>query len=157
MFIYKKEIKSINDNEKHVYVVRTVSLYKSIFNKMKNRLVRSKKGECTISGLANKSDPDYLSTEFTSSLTISIDEEYQGEGYSKKMWSFMIKNIERECPEINNEKMFFIDGDGSDGYWDHIGCKINRYGYDYLGLRELEGKGYEKSITLCKLKGFCKK
>ena len=146
MLIYKKEIKTI-DNE-YVYIIRKVSLYK-----LKNKI-----GECTISGLAkNKVDPDSLTCEHTCSLTISINEEYQKKGYSRKLWSFMIKNIEREYPDISNEKMFFIDGDGSAGYWDHIGCKTNRYGYDYFGLRNLEGRGYEKSITFGELKSFCSK
>jgi hypothetical protein len=154
MLIYKKEIKPAYEPN-HVNIVRTVSLYKSIFSREENRLIRSKKGECVISGLARKTDDtDCLSYGSTCSMTISIDDECRQLGYSREMLACMIKNIEREWPEIPFEKMFFIDADASSGFWDHIGFVENRYGYDYFGLRELEGKGYEKNVTLGDLKAF---
>ena len=97
---------------------------------------------------------DCLSYGSTCSMTISIDDDFQKKGYSRKMLACMIKNIEREWPDIPLEKMFFIDADASAGFWDHIGYVENRYGYDYFGLRDLEGKGYEKNITLRDLKAF---
>ena len=147
MLIYKKEIKPAYELD-HVNIVRTVSLYK----KEKNGLICSKKGECVISGLAKNTD--CLSYGSTCSMTISIDDDFQKKGYSRKMLACMIKNIEREWPDIPLEKMFFIDADASAGFWDHIGYVENRYGYDYFGLRDLEGKGYEKNITLRDLKAF---
>ena len=154
MLIYKKEIKPAYELD-HVNVVRTVSLYKSNFSREENRLIRSKKGECVVSGLAQKADhPDCLPYGSTCSMTISIDDEFQKNGYSREMLACMIKNIEREWPEIPLEKMFFIDADASTGFWEHIGYVENRYGYDYFGLRELEGKGYEKNVTLRDLKAF---
>jgi hypothetical protein len=154
MLIYKKEIKPSYEPD-HVNIVRTVSLYKSVFSREENRLVRSKKGECVISGLAKKTDhPDNLPYGSTCSMTISIDDEFQQKGYSREMLTCMIRNIEREWPDIPLEKMFFIDADASSGFWEHIGYVENRYGYDYFGLRELEGKGYEKNVTLRDLKAF---
>ena len=50
--------------------------------------------------------------------------------------------------------MFFIDADASAGFWDHIGYVENRYGYDYFGLRDLEGKGYEKRISFENLQKY---
>ena len=102
-------------------------------------------GECTISGS--------FDTGETCAVTISIDEKYQGRGYSNLLWKEMILQIEREHPSIRPDQMFFIDADASAGYWDHIGFTLNRYGYDYIGNRKkLEGRGYEKVITFRKLK-----
>jgi hypothetical protein len=50
--------------------------------------------------------------------------------------------------------MFFIDADASNGFWDHIGMTLNRYGYNYNGKRNLVGRGYEKVITFSKLYKF---
>ena len=97
-------------------------------------------GECTVSGR--------FDTGETCAVTISIDEAYQGLGHSRLLWTEMIRSIEYEHPSIRPDQMFFIDADASAGYWDHIGFKPNRYGYDYNGNRmNLEGKGYEKVIT----------
>ena len=104
----------------------------------------AQKGECTISGR--------FDTGETCAVTISIDEEYQGLGYSRLLWIEMIKQIETEYPAIRPDQMFFIDADASAGYWDHIGFIPNRYGYDYTGNRKMEGKGYEKVITFKKIK-----
>lgn len=101
-------------------------------------------GECTISGS--------FDTGETCAVTISIDEKYQGRGYSNLLWKEMILQIEREYPAIRPDQLFFIDADASAGYWGHIGFTLNRYGYDYIGNRKLEGRGYEKVITFRKLK-----
>ena len=101
-------------------------------------------GECTITGR--------FDTGETCAVTISIDEAYQGLGYSRLLWMEMIQLIKDEYPSIRPDQMFFIDADASAGYWDHIGFKPNRYGYDYTGNRDREGRGYEKVITLQKLK-----
>jgi len=94
-------------------------------------------GKCKIYGEFDR-DTCYVS--------ISIDEKYQGFGYSRLMWRYMFDNCLSEYP-IRYDQLFFIDADASDGYWDHIGFVSNRYGYDYNGKRDLEGKGYEKVIT----------
>lgn len=101
-------------------------------------------GECTITGR--------FDTGETCAVTISIDEAYQGRGYSRLLWTEMIQLIKDEYPSIRSDQMFFIDADASAGYWDHIGFTPNRYGYDYKGNGDREGRGYEKVITLQKLK-----
>jgi len=88
-------------------------------------------GKCSVRGNLEK----------TCSVSIHIDEKYQGLGYSKLMWKKMFENM-KDIPEL-----FFIDADASCGYWDHIGFVKNRYGYDYKGRRELIGRGYEKVIS----------
>jgi len=104
-------------------------------------------GECSISGSFNTGE--------TCAVTISIDEAYQGRGYSLLLWKKMIQQIEQEYPSIRSDQMFFIDADASAGYWEHIGFVTNRYGYDYNGNRkQLEGRGYEKVITFRQLQLF---
>lgn len=88
------------------------------------------------------------------SMSIGIDDEYQGKGYSKIMILTMLNKMKEELPNIHSDIMFFIDADASAGYWDHIGMTTNRYGYDYYGKRKLEGCGYEKVITFAKLYKF---
>lgn len=100
-----------------------------------------KRGECTLKGTFN--------TGQTCSVSISIDEDYQKCGYSKLLWINLIQQIEET---IRPDQMIFIDADASGGYWEHIGFTLNRYGYDYNGKRDMEGKGYEKVITFEKLK-----
>ena len=103
-------------------------------------------GECTVSG--------HFDTGETCAVTISIDDVYQGLGYSRLLWKEMIRQIEHEYPAIRPDQMFFIDADASAGYWDHIGFTHNRYGYDYKGKgnrMNLEGRGYEKVIIFKKL------
>jgi hypothetical protein len=104
-----------------------------------------KKGECALTG--------QFDTGETCAVTISIDEAHQGLGYSRLLWAEMVKQIEATYPAIRPDQMFFIDADASAGYWDHIGFKPNRYGYDYSGNRKnLEGRGYEKVITFKEIK-----
>jgi len=66
----------------------------------------------------------------------------------------MVENIKLDYPRIRGDQMLFIDGDGSGGFWGHIGMKPHRYGYDYRGGREYEGKGYEKMLTFQDLVNF---
>jgi hypothetical protein len=150
MFIYKKEVFPTENDL--VFVSRKVSFYKSVIHPFTKRLIRTKKGECFIEGYSNAKNPDSIDYGYPFSLSIHIDEDCRGFGYSKKMWKTMISNIKRECPSVSPEKMFFVDADASAGYWEHLGCIENRYGYDYnCKTRELEGLGYEKVITLRQL------
>lgn len=106
-------------------------------------------GELSIEGVYGP-NLDCFDSGNTCSLSISILDKYQNRGYSKLMWEQMIKHLKKE--NIRQDQMFFIDADASTGYWDYIGMTINRYGYDYKGKRELEGRGYEKVITFNYLK-----
>lgn len=89
----------------------------------------------------------------TCSLSISIQDEYQGRGYSRILMKEMIRQCELEIT-MKPYQLLFIDADASNGFWDHIGMKLNRYGYDYKGKRQIEGRGYEKVITWQDLKKF---
>ena len=88
----------------------------------------------------------------TCDLGISIDESYQHKGYSRIMIKRMVEELEHEG--VHQNQLFFIDVDASGGFWDHIGMKLNRYGLDYKGKRNMEGRGYEKVISLEALRQF---
>jgi GNAT superfamily N-acetyltransferase len=87
----------------------------------------------------------------TMSMEISIDEEHQKKGYSKRLIKALcqfIRIIEPNC----TEQLLFIDTDASGGFWEHIGMKPNRYYERFTPDRE--GGGYEKVIAfeeLCKV------
>jgi hypothetical protein len=134
-YFYKKEIR-------YETIVRTVELVD-----VHGTVV----GDCTISGNAVTGTNECLDTGNTCSLTISIEPEFQSYGHSRRMWQVMCRCLEHEYP-IRSDQLFFIDADASAGYWDHIGMTLNRYGYDYHGTRELEGRGYLKCITYSQLK-----
>jgi hypothetical protein len=140
MLIYKK----VTTPNFHLYqTTRMVSLY----------LDGMKRGDCCLTGLS-EDNTECLFSGNVCSLTISIDKEYQQLEYSREMWRMLVKQIEEEYPDFPRDKMFFIDADASLGYWDYMGFMLNRYGYDYKGKRELEGRGYEKVITFQTLKNF---
>jgi hypothetical protein len=110
------------------------------------------KGELVIEGIYGSNNECFDSGN-TCSLSIYISEEYQKRGYSKFLWKKMLNQINNEY-NIRDDQMFFIDADASNGYWEYIGMKENRYGYNYKGKRYLEGKGYEKVITFKELCDF---
>jgi len=88
-------------------------------------------------------------TGATHSMSISLDDSFQKKGLSKKMIKHMVDNIRNVTPE----QLFFIDTDASEGFWDHIGMKINPH-YNYTENTKAEGEGYEKMITFQELKKF---
>ena len=110
---------------------RSINLYKN------DKII----GELSIEGIYGP-NLDCFDSGNTCSLSISIVDEYQNNGYTKLMWKEMIKNLKKE--NIRKDQMFFIDVDASCGYWNHIGMIDNRY---YERNRSVEGKGYEKVIT----------
>ena len=85
------------------------------------------------------------------SMEISIDNDYQHKGLSRPL----IKNL-LETAKLDDNTLLCIDADGSDGFWEHIGFRNNRYGYDYDGKRQLVGKGYEKICTVRDIKKWIK-
>ena len=82
-------------------------------------------------------------------MTISIEPEYQGKGITRMMIQKMISSI-----ELPDDHILCIDVDASEGFWDYIGMKLNRYGLDYRGKRNLVGRGYEKTMTWSQLKQY---
>ena len=94
----------------------------------------------------------------TNDMHISIDNNYQGNGFTKIMMKYMIDKIYEDIPEMvdRGDQMLFIDADASDGFWDKIGMvESKRYGYNrnprYI---QREGAGYEKYITINNLYKF---
>lgn len=85
---------------------------------------------------------------FTHSLTIGIEDNYTKLGLSKYLIYYMVHYIKQEKGPL--DMLFYIDTDASGGFWDYIGMTKNRYGY-YSGNRNIEGKGYEKKISLKEL------
>jgi hypothetical protein len=111
-------------------------------------------GHFTIEGKGYDEFEECFDSGNTCSMTISLDDEIQGKGLSRIMIEHMVENIKLDYPRIRGDQMLFIDGDGSGGFWGHIGMKPHRYGYDYRGGREYEGKGYEKMLTFQDLVNF---
>jgi hypothetical protein len=111
-------------------------------------------GHFTIEGKGYGVNEECFDTGNTCSMTISLDDEFQGKGLSREMIKCMVTNIKMDYPRIRGDQMLFIDGDGSGGFWGRIGMKTHRYGYDRTSGREYEGIGYEKMITFQELENF---
>ena len=130
------------DNQKH----GNFKVYKAV---LWDNLNNTEIGYFSISG------PEFNTGE-TMSMNISIDDNYVGKGYARKLIKHNCANIRKNYPQIRSDQLLLIDADASEGFWEKIGMKINRYGIDSNTRRNLEGKGYEKSITfneLCKFGG----
>ena len=82
--------------------------------------------------------------EETWSMSIYIEDEYQGKGYSRQL----IKTVIDPLPDT---QLLYIDTDASNGFWNHIGMKPNRH---YNSRRKIQGAGYEKVIDVKTLKCF---
>ena len=114
--------------------------YTTYFSRLINNENNNEIGEFTMSGIFDSGN--------TVDMSISIEEEYQGQGISRELVRLLCYYImEYAYPNIRKDQLLFIDSDASAGFWDHIGMKENPYGIDYVGNRDLEGRGYEKLIT----------
>tara|TARA_A100001015_G_C14745936_1_gene615580 strand:+ start:338 stop:829 length:492 start_codon:yes stop_codon:yes gene_type:complete len=92
----------------------------------------------------------------TNSMSISVEDDYQGNGYTKIMMKHMIDKLYKDIPDMIGDYMLFIDADASEGYWDKIGMEVSRrYGYGRIPkYADREGAGYEKYITIDKLNKY---
>ena len=127
------------DNQKH----GNFKVYKAV---LWDNLNNAEVGYFEISG------PEFDTGE-TMSMGISIDDNYIGKGYTRELIKYLCNTIKTVYPQIRGDQLLFIDVDASDGFWDKIGMKENRYGIDSNTTRNLEGQGYEKYISfydLCK-------
>jgi hypothetical protein len=116
-------------------------------------------GHFTIEGMGE--NKEHFDTGNTCSMTISIEDDFQGISFQKKglsriMIHYMVTMIHEDYPKIRDKQKLFIDADASGGFWDIIGMKENPV-YDYVGNNEPEGKGYEKVITFKELETFANK
>ena len=113
----------------------------------------------------------------TSSMGINLDDTLQKKGLSRIIIKYMIKILQNKG--ISDHQKLFIDGDGSGGFWDSIGMRENPYGYDFKNnmfvdsnykhtrtiiegekkktVTFIEGKGYEKVITVKELYDWANK
>lgn len=92
----------------------------------------------------------------TNSMSISIENDYQGNNYTKVMMKHMIDKLYEDIPDMIGDYMLFIDADASDGFWDKIGMiESKRYGYNRIPKYvDREGAGYEKYITINKINKY---
>lgn len=82
-------------------------------------------------------------------LSIHIDEAYQKQGWSRYLFKKLFQSV-----NLDPDTLLVIDADASGGYWDYLGFKPNRYGYNYMGRRLFSIKGYEKIATVRDVKRF---
>ena len=100
---------------------------------------------------------DNLGPGQTNSLTISIEDDYngisfQGHQLARLLITSMIyelKKLEKKL-NLNPNLVLSIDGDGSGGFWDKIGMEYNRY-EERFNRPNINYRGYQKTITLQKL------
>jgi hypothetical protein len=148
--MYKLEyLDKFMNNKDEIHIYYSIKKINNCFERLLQLVLKNGDiiGEFGISGTGMNNQFD---SGETNSLTISIEDKYQGFGYSKIMIKYMIDMIYNDIPFMNGEQMLFIDADASDGYWDRIGMKESkRYGYNRIPRYvERDGAGYEKYITI---------
>ena len=149
--IYKVEYldKFMNEEYKDEIRIYSIKKTKHFFERLIQLVLKNGDiiGEFGITG--NGINHQFDSGE-TNSITIRIEDKYQGFGYSKIMIRYMIDMIYNDIPDMNGDQMLFIDADASDGFWDRIGMRESkRYGYNRSPrYTNREGAGYEKYITI---------
>lgn len=86
----------------------------------------------------------------TADMSIRIDNEYKGKGYSKGLIKTLCAYIRKHhYPRIREDQLIFIDMDASEGFWEEIGMTSNK---TYVTNRDnAVGKGMEMEITFRKL------
>ena len=87
-------------------------------------------------------------------MNIHVDDELLKKNLSRLLVGVLIKQILQEGIIINKEQLLVIDGDGSGGFWNHIGLYKGRHSYmsNRPKSRRLNStEGAEKEITFSKL------
>lgn len=82
----------------------------------------------------------------TFSLSIGIEQEYQGKGYSLQLMKAACQAV-----EIPEDKKMYIDTDASEGFWNYLGLVPNPMYLFTEEQRDVEGAGYEKYIVFSEL------
>lgn len=98
------------------------------------------------------------------SMGIFVNEAYEGIGFARnmiKMALIALQNLTNNSilsdPENNfggslESQIVSIDGDGSGGFWEHIGMYEDaKAGYDYVGKQKRRCIGMEKIIPIIKM------
>lgn len=73
-------------------------------------------------------------------MNIYIEDEYQGNGFSKQMVKFLLDHL-NWCEDT----LLYIDTDASSGFWDKFGM-----------IKNTNGNGYEKVVAIKNINGFIK-
>lgn len=90
-----------------------------------------------------KTEVGHFTIDFgtTYSLSIGIEQAYQGKGYSLQLIQAACRDL-----DIPPDKKLYIDTDASEGFWNYLGLVPNPL-YDFTEeQRDMEGAGYEKYI-----------
>jgi hypothetical protein len=139
-----KIINETNLNLNENYIIYTSYLY----NQNNEQI-----GYFSIEG--NQTNNILFNSGNTISMNISIEDEYKKRGLSRLMVSSLLKYCLKQDPFIRKDQLLTIDGDGSGGFWEHIGMKQGRYSYmsNERAVTKLnhETVGYEKEITFSDL------
>jgi GNAT superfamily N-acetyltransferase len=77
------------------------------------------------------------------SMSINVDDNYQGRGISMKLISNLLKYIISNTELSEEDPYFYIDTDASEGFWTKIGMEPTPETDEY--------RGYEKRILLSDL------
>lgn len=97
----------------------------------------------TVSISCNNEEVAYF-TIHENPYSVSINTgDYQGMGLAKLMIGMLCKKV-----NFDPETLIYVDADASNGFWEAVGFKENRY-YD---SKRREGCGYELVIEFGKLK-----
>lgn len=86
----------------------------------------------------------------TVSLSIGVEEDFQGMQLSRIMMWYAILKLKEENIDMN--EYVYIDTDASSGFWDAIGMQPNE---NENGMFGEKGRGYEKKITLKDIEKWC--
>jgi hypothetical protein len=98
------------------------------------------------------------------SMGIHVEDEYEGLGFARNMIKLALISMQNiidnrilDNPENNfggplDSQIIAIDGDGSGGFWEHIGMYEDaKSGYSYVGRQQRRCDGMEKIIPIVKM------
>lgn len=80
----------------------------------------------------------YTNNDSIHSMNVSVNDEYQGKGFSRKMIRYLLNEL-----QWSPETLLYIDTDASSGFWSKCGMYENK-----------NNNGYEKVVTFKTLSMF---
>lgn len=112
-------------------------------------------GHFKVEGFSNGNGSPYKSGR-TMDMTIYLDSIHNGKGLARLMMKYLFESSENYFGEIPGDHNIYIDADGSNGFWDAIGMKLNIRTYE-TQRNHLEGAGFEKVIQYSDLRRWMNK